>query len=302
MFRRRSAVPARDGAATPRPSSAPAGSAQGADGECRSGGSMSLARPHRRPAGQIRATLGRTLRSRAGRVASVALTATLLVGAGLLAGPSPASAVNCRKTKTCAPSPSSTTTSSTTTSTTSTTSTTTTSTTTTTAPPTTSAWYVSKSAPAGGDGKSWATAWNELNAINWSVVQSGGTIYLDGGATSCGSNYQFNTTRPGVSCGMMYTTTLTPARSGVTIRRSTEAGHNGTVVLYGGRPTALPYCHQSSYSPGGTGAAALVNIGAVSGITLDGVTRSGIMGYGAQQGIVFSSTSAANATDRKSVV
>ena len=39
-------------------------------------------------------------------------------------------------------------------------------------------WYVSKKGN-NSDGRSWATAWNKLDRINWSVVQSGDTILME---------------------------------------------------------------------------------------------------------------------------
>ena len=43
-------------------------------------------------------------------------------------------------------------------------------------------YYVS---PGGSnaDGLSWQSAWNELGSINWTVIQPGDTIYLDGGSS-----------------------------------------------------------------------------------------------------------------------
>ena len=38
-------------------------------------------------------------------------------------------------------------------------------------------YYVSRNG-SNGDGTSWATAWNELNQINWSVIQPGDTILV----------------------------------------------------------------------------------------------------------------------------
>src|SRR6266446_2236143 len=46
------------------------------------------------------------------------------------------------------------------------------------------------------DGLSWTTAWNELASINWSVVQPGDTVILDGGTN-----------------GMTYATILTIGKS-----------------------------------------------------------------------------------------
>src|SRR5439155_3597370 len=43
-------------------------------------------------------------------------------------------------------------------------------------------YYVSRSGN-NADGRSWATAWNELNQIKWNVVRAGDTISVDGGST-----------------------------------------------------------------------------------------------------------------------
>jgi hypothetical protein len=85
-------------------------------------------------------------------------------------------------------------------------------------------------------GTSWASAWNELNQIRWTLVQPGAVIYIDGGST-----------------GMTYQTTLTLGKSGtstapITLRASDETAHRGQVVFFGGRTSNLPYCGQSSYS------------------------------------------------------
>src|SRR5205085_1078315 len=89
-------------------------------------------------------------------------------------------------------------------------------------------YYVSR-AGTNGDGLSWTTAWSNLDTINWAVIQPGDTIVIDGGATPCASPYDFSTTRPGVSCGMLYNSTLTVGTSGtatapVTIRLATDSG------------------------------------------------------------------------------
>ena len=162
-------------------------------------------------------------------------------------------------------------------------------------------WYVSKRGNNAG-GTSWASAWNELSAINWTAVQPGDTVLLDGGSSRCASAYDFTTTRPGVSCGMTYSGPLTVGRSGtatapVTIRRASEPGRDGTVVLFGGRDVPLPYCHQSSYAAP-AGRSRLVDLNGQSYVTLDGVTRSGIMAYGAQNGVAFGSDSAHHITLR----
>jgi hypothetical protein len=152
----------------------------------------------------------------------------------------------------------------------------------------------------GSDGTSWATAWTELSKIDWSVIGPGSVIEIDGGPTACPSPYDFTGTRPGVNCGVEYDTTLNVGASGtpeqpVQIRLSSEPGHNGTAVLFGGRATPLPYCHQATYS-----AKAVRQYGVLIGdrhdVLIDGDHRSGIMVYGAVQGIRVSSPSATGLT------
>src|SRR4051812_28157757 len=75
-----------------------------------------------------------------------------------------------------------------------------------------STYYVSKNGN-NTTGSSWSNAWNELDQINWSSIQAGDTIYIDGGSTS-----------------MTYTSTLTPTASGssgspITIKLAIDAGH-----------------------------------------------------------------------------
>lgn len=101
-------------------------------------------------------------------------------------------------------------------------------------PATNGPYYVSKNGN-NRNGLSWATAWTELNQINWSVIQPGAVIYLDGGTSQ-----------------MTYTTDLQIGRSGlpnlpITIRASRETGRSGSVIFFGGRNKPLPYCGQQSY-------------------------------------------------------
>lgn len=84
-------------------------------------------------------------------------------------------------------------------------------------------------------GTSWATAWNELDQINWAVIRPGDRILLDGGASQ-----------------MIYKSTLTLSKSGtpghpITIQVANVAGRNGKVVIFGGRSKPLPYCGQIQY-------------------------------------------------------
>ena len=50
---------------------------------------------------------------------------------------------------------------------------------------------------------------------------------------------------PGVTCGQRYHR-FSIGQNDVIIERSTAAGHDGTVVIDGGRDTPLPYCGRAS--------------------------------------------------------
>lgn len=70
-----------------------------------------------------------------------------------------------------------------------------------------------------GSGATWATAWNELDQIKWAKVHPGDTVHLDGDTN-----------------GVTYSTRLTFGAAGapdapVTVRRSTDPGHDGPVRL-----------------------------------------------------------------------
>lgn len=82
--------------------------------------------------------------------------------------------------------------------------------------------YVSKSGD-NSDGLTWATAWNEMDQIQWNLVvpQRGDTVNIDGGTTR-----------------MIYTTPLKiqssySPYSPLPVKVSEEAGHNGQAVIYG---------------------------------------------------------------------
>lgn len=84
---------------------------------------------------------------------------------------------------------------------------------------------------------------------------------------------------------MLYTGLLAPTVNGtaanpITIRKSSEAGRNGTVVIFGGRSTLLPEANQASYTVSGTGRQFGADLQGRSYITIDGRTRSGIVVYG----------------------
>jgi hypothetical protein len=97
---------------------------------------------------------------------------------------------------------------------------------------------------------------------------------------------------------MLYQTPLTVGRSGtatapITIRVADEPGRDGTVVVFGGRQTLLPYCGQQDYNPVGTANAAGIVIRGQSHVVVDGSHRSGIMVYGSADGVALNSDSTA---------
>lgn len=128
-------------------------------------------------------------------------------------------------------------------------------------------YYVSKNG-SNTTGLSWSGAWNELSQIAWSRIHPGDTILLDGGASS-----------------MTYTTTLTIGESGtqghpITIARSAEPGHNGTITLFGGNTIPLPYCGQKSWTPPSGTVGDAIDMSGQSWITIDGLTWGGIQVHG----------------------
>ncbi|OGG16394.1 hypothetical protein A3D77_00995 [Candidatus Gottesmanbacteria bacterium RIFCSPHIGHO2_02_FULL_39_11] len=135
-----------------------------------------------------------------------------------------------------------------------------------------STWYVSKSGN-NSSGQSWATAWNELDRIDWIVVQPGDTILIDGGATS-----------------MTYISTLSLNKSGassspIKIQLATEAGRNGKISIFGGRSTPLPYCGQTSYDyqTSGVRQNGIYVTSGVAYVVVDGMKWRGITVYGHNQ-------------------
>lgn len=84
-------------------------------------------------------------------------------------------------------------------------------------------YYVSKAATGVADGSSYAKAWRDVDKINWSIIQPGDTIKLDGGVDGN---------------SMIYTGALTVQKSGtssqpIKIVSGTEPGHNGQVLITG---------------------------------------------------------------------
>jgi hypothetical protein len=148
-------------------------------------------------------------------------------------------------------------------------------------------YYVSPSGN-GTNGLSWATAWRDTSSIDWSVVKPGARIILDGGTSRCSvSPYDFSRSapNPGVTCGQRYRA-FSIEEDNITIERSTAPGRGGTVVIDGGRNQPLPYCGQTQYTAA-AGAREGIDLNGHSDVTINGMTRSGIVVRGAQDGVAM---------------
>ena len=91
----------------------------------------------------------------------------------------------------------------------------------------------------GTNGHSWATAWRDTSLINWSVIRPGSQIMIDGGTSTCSVlpyDFRPSSPAPGVTCEQRYRS-FSIGQNDITIERSTAAGHNGTVIIDGGRDT-----------------------------------------------------------------
>jgi hypothetical protein len=178
-------------------------------------------------------------------------------------------------------------------------------------PGTGSIFYVSRQGN-NSDGLTWATAWSELDQIDWDAVQPGDTVSIDGGEVRCAFPVTIGSTsnEPQPSgCGMVYQTTLAIRKSGtpsapITIRLASEAGRNGTVRIFGGRSYPVPYCGQTDHpgAPPGTrsyGISVDQNAGGGNGwIVIDGLHWGGIMVYGhSRYGMTFEETNCAAAAN-----
>lgn len=160
-------------------------------------------------------------------------------------------------------------------------------------------WYVSKLGN-NSNGNSWAEAWNELNQINWSAINPGDTVFIDGGTTACNpptgnissDDVAGRTDINNHTCGMRYSSVLTFGKNGasgspITLKLSQESGRNGTAIFFGGRTQFLPVCGQTNSSNNGIPTDGVIT-NSHSYITLDGVKWSGIIVYGfAAHGILM---------------
>ncbi|MFK7803245.1 MAG: hypothetical protein AB8G95_16545 [Anaerolineae bacterium] len=150
-------------------------------------------------------------------------------------------------------------------------------------------YYVSRNGN-NANGQSWATAWNELSRINWSVLKAGDTVYIDGGSSS-----------------MTYRTTLKPAKSGtsdkpILLQLSAENGRNGQAIFFGGNRVPLPECGVKSWNDSqhkSAGSNAIYFDSGISNIIVDGRKMPGIVIHGwKSNGIQFNRNNTRNITLR----
>ena len=124
--------------------------------------------------------------------------------------------------------------------------------------------YVSKNGD-NSDGKSWATAWTDMDRIQWGIVRPGDTILIDGGAVACPV---LGDEVPG--CGQIYNRQLSIGQNNVTIR-----GVGGTVIIDGNQ-TNFTYCSENGVvspprSPNGPVLETVVSFGGRSGVTIENI-------------------------------
>jgi hypothetical protein len=81
-------------------------------------------------------------------------------------------------------------------------------------------YYIDNARPSGGDGRSWATAWN--NPASVSNLKPGDVCYISGGSTTKVYNLPNGVSLPAGTSG-----------SPVTLSASNDVGHSGTVVFQG---------------------------------------------------------------------
>lgn len=85
------------------------------------------------------------------------------------------------------------------------------------------------------NGRSWQTAWNELDQIDWRIITPGSTILVDGGNVQMTYESELQIGQSGT------------AESPITVKLSDAEGRNGQAIFFGGRSVPLPYCGQTEF-------------------------------------------------------
>jgi len=115
-----------------------------------------------------------------------------------------------------------------------------------TAPPEvdTTLFYVDKNADSTNNGTSWATAWESLGDINWSLIEPGDIIYISGGTDSTVYDTE------DYDDAVLYINNVDGTKANpIKIYNSWETGHNGRVIFDGNGRTMTEgiICNYSSY-------------------------------------------------------
>lgn len=130
-------------------------------------------------------------------------------------------------------------------------------------------WHTTPDGAGSRNGLNWSNAWseNDLNS-NWGSVGATDTVWLSGGTTKAVYNVQLKPTVSGSS-----------QSNPLKIKRSTDSGHNGKVILFGGRSDELLAAKKSGSTPGGQEKEGIF-LGNYGNILIDGQELGGITIHG----------------------
>ncbi|MCH7772450.1 MAG: T9SS type A sorting domain-containing protein [Bacteroidetes bacterium] len=84
-------------------------------------------------------------------------------------------------------------------------------------------YYVDKNASGNNNGSSWNDAWTSFSSINWGQINPGDILYISGGSSSKVYSEQLSVNASGTS------------GNNILITKGISPGHNGKVILDGGR-------------------------------------------------------------------
>lgn len=147
-------------------------------------------------------------------------------------------------------------------------------------------FYITPNGAGSKNGSNWdnAFAWS---GINWGSVSAGDTLVLSGGTSKQRYIGNLNWGKSGT------------AGNHIKLELSTEAGHDGRAIIFGGRNNDLPHTYDPNWSSSGTAQnASGIYLGAHSYITIDGKKWRGITIHGFYQDGIQSSPGSSNVTIR----